>query len=360
MNERKGKPSASGFYRYVNCPGSWLAEKDLPEEPPGPDAEYGNKIHALLAEAELDHDELDTKTSQLVLEFWHLEFNVAQTIFGPTHDCEVTREKRLWAKDGSYSGKPDVVYRRGNVALVIDYKTGWNPVDEAAANDQGKALVWLVHEATGCTEIYFAVIQPNAPKKSTLTKFSDMDLLFLIDWKNVILNLLSENDTPQNAGTWCNYCKARHTCPELHSSALIKLETGDLSTLHTDAFLDLLERKERAKQVLKDYENKIKAIDREAINRLLRDRESLPGWRLRKGAQIRKIEDAQKAYERLAHLIDLDSFVKCCAVKVGELTEAVAKHRPLTEPQVKALMAAALGDVMTVDEREPTIAREDK
>ena len=47
-DERNGLPSASSMERYQLCPGSYMAERGLPEAT-SEDAEAGNRIHAVLA-----------------------------------------------------------------------------------------------------------------------------------------------------------------------------------------------------------------------------------------------------------------------------------------------------------------------
>jgi hypothetical protein len=360
MEERKNKPSASAFYRYANCAASWSLEKGLPEEPPGPDAESGSAIHASLAGEEyreLTADERDTFSKCGMI-----EKIVIQKILGVATGAEIVREKRIWSAGGGedcvYSGKFDALYLRGNIALVIDYKTGRIAVDSAVENYQAKALVNLIMEYYGVYEIYFAVIQPHAFPNHSIVRFVDTDLRRNRAYVYSILDRMNHPDEPF-AGAWCKYCRARHTCPALNkSSDLMVLDTESLDQIHADQLAELLTRCERGAIVIAEMERRIKLIKDETKRRLQADSKSVPGWKIKPGAQVRHIADAQAAYQRLSPIIPVDDYVSCCKVQISKLDEKLAERFGNSKDEAKKTLRAALGELLEYSENEPSIVRE--
>ena len=48
QDEREGMPSGSNAFRWLNCPGSHLAQQGLPDDS-GDDAKEGELLHAIVA-----------------------------------------------------------------------------------------------------------------------------------------------------------------------------------------------------------------------------------------------------------------------------------------------------------------------
>lgn len=80
IDPRRGRPSASHMRQLENCPGSWHAAKDMPDDESA-DAAKGTLIHAALETGdmtELEGDEINTaemcqtQTNEL-LEAWENE-----------------------------------------------------------------------------------------------------------------------------------------------------------------------------------------------------------------------------------------------------------------------------------------------
>lgn len=98
--ERNNSPSASAWYRYEACPGSWRLEQEaralgqVAHAAPSPEAERGRRIHAALAGEQVELSASEVETVRL------LEERVAgevKRIFGEA-EPEVFNEVRIWWK----------------------------------------------------------------------------------------------------------------------------------------------------------------------------------------------------------------------------------------------------------------------
>ena len=101
-DERKGRPSASGFERLLDCPGSFTLNKEAPEQPSSPAAARGTRVHAGCSGdvdiATLPRDEQQTVAELLQQEEILLdEFTNQQVGEGWGVEEQLT-EKRFWAK----------------------------------------------------------------------------------------------------------------------------------------------------------------------------------------------------------------------------------------------------------------------
>ena len=127
---RKNLPSASSFPRYALCPGSFQMERQAPPEPESEDAASGTRIHQRLAGdcgGTLSAEEVDLVTTS-----FDLALRTMDEVLGGEPES-VQREQRLWLHDQETllpvcSGQFDLFARRGKKVLILDYKTGRNPV----------------------------------------------------------------------------------------------------------------------------------------------------------------------------------------------------------------------------------------
>ena len=321
-DERKGCPSASGFKRYADCPGSFTLGNAAPPESPSPAASRGTRVHGgLSGEIELtalSHDELQTVEElsiqeeilldQFTREGWKVE--------------SVTKEKRLWedASESRWSGKPDKVLIMQNDdkdrgALVIDYKST-RYTERAEENLQLAALAVLVDcdQSRSVKVIHVALVFPDGFDVAVY----DIDALeeaaekckALVD---SITITHTETRTPsQNA---CRWCSAKSICPEAKSqmNSLVRVQPQDLVA---GDFPQLLERCAIAESLIKDI--------RAQAKKQLEDGKEIPGWELKPGHIRSTITDTEEVYNRAAVLgIDGKQFSSKVTISKKNLEELV-------------------------------------
>ena len=249
VDERRGLPSASSFDRLAVCPGSFIAEKNLPDES-NEMSEAGDLGHACLA-GEIHIDELDDDTAKTVIIAKGIEERRLES-YGFKNAVQI-REKRLWFEiDGvkQFSGKPDLILLDGKNAMIIDYKTGPLQVEHAGENMQLRALMLLVDKEYGpLNTIWVCILQPRAKLQWTSCLYAKEDIE--LSYQNVlqILENVKDPNAPRNATEeGCRYCKAKPTCPEANQTIMdIQKTENNLPAIPTP---DLLEKCAIAKKLI--------------------------------------------------------------------------------------------------------------
>jgi hypothetical protein len=232
---RLGLPSASSFYRLVDCPGSANLIRSLSDqivEPPDPDAIRGTKIHKALEtnnSLELDEEEAETfrnarKFEQAILYQWITDNNLPEDkLQGPI------QEQRLWLNSEEtmepiLSGQLDAYWTCGEHALCIERKAGFATwVPPSYRSWQGRTQVTLLwREYDGLQKIRFATCKPKV--KTEPTDFVDYTVADLERSLQAILYhlwLAGLPDAPRRGGSQCRYCSARAFCKEAAAYSLL-------------------------------------------------------------------------------------------------------------------------------------------
>ena len=216
-DERKGKPSASGFSRLALCPGSWNLEATLPEQEENKYMALGTDVHAVLAGTK-DFDSL-TEEGQDIATRCLSQFS---ELIGQLDLGERTKEvieERFWYDD-LFSGAIDRIDFFGeDTAVVTDYKTGRVAQSGAAENYQLRAYAVLVKKAfPQLKTILVAIIQPMAGPK-TIAEYNEEDLAKAEEEIVGIVTASQSNDairTPSPDA--CKWCRAKSICPEVRGA----------------------------------------------------------------------------------------------------------------------------------------------
>lgn len=367
QDERGGRPSASGMERLALCPGSWAAERGLPETTSEWAAE-GTLLHSVLA-GEITDEGLTDDQRWVVDRCRSIEANIIEAV---AIDCTyVEREVRLAVSDGEgvvFSGKPDVVYTDGNGrALVLDYKTGRGAVPPAERNYQMRALAVLVAEKHGADDVFVALVHPRYSNDEgevfTLARYGHGDIVLADDELLGIVSNASAVNAPRVPGeSQCRYCKAKAQCPEATGQAIaivppsitVGMKPKDvalaLPLIPADELADLYDRCKLATMVADAVIDQAKAR--------IEGGEEIPGLELKPGAVERKIDDPQKAFDALGDTLTAESFIACCTVSVPKLQNAIGDALCLKgETSKKAAIQGLLGDVIELKPKAASLAR---
>jgi len=245
--------------RVINCPGSVALCATMPAKGSNKYADEGTLLHNVIAEVLTSDkpimeyigttyaDQVLTEeliTNKLLPALSALE-EVAPDQFA------VETKVNFGQLMPNVFGSTDLIGRRGNTAIVLDWKFGNGVVDAeeneqlmfyAAAAMRTNATLWAFKEAT---EIECIIVQPPSIKRWTTTL--DRVKAFERD----LTNAVRESGKPHatlKTGDHCRWCSAKPICPQM---------TGAV---------------ERALKV------KISNLDLPAISAALKDADLLEGW----------------------------------------------------------------------------------
>ena len=243
------KLSPSGAEYWMVCPG---APRIIESAPKLPDEEYsaeGTKAHALGAKAlELKCSAAEAAQDfELEIEFGQFEqkmVNDAQIYVDAVNSNGVPDlewvEKRVsleWLSPGSWGTVDNARYYADRRLLVIsDYKNGVQSVD-AEWNRQmmqyglgvlNEVLLAIGRNATDMHNyietVLIQIVQPNDFCSPEPIKTFEISVQQLLIWGNHVLvpaaSRCKDPNAPLVAGSHCNWCDGKITCPELQATAL--------------------------------------------------------------------------------------------------------------------------------------------
>jgi CRISPR/Cas system-associated exonuclease Cas4 (RecB family) len=331
---RRKLPSASSFARYAACPGAFALEAQAREtgelaNEETPEALSGSRIHQAMAGEKV---QLSGEESDIVAKCWQLEAAVLADEFGEEIKwCAMERERRIWCHDPRdlrplFSGQFDLVARRDDKILIVDYKTGWGDVTAPERNWQLRALVALVAGEEGSLEhppsITAALILPRQNPQIERVVYSGQDVLTAWDACIGLARIILSSGQPRIAGEQCRHCPVRELCPEARELvgkfSVLTVEERHADLMTADQLVWVLDRCGAVEEVI----GKIRA---RAKRMLEGDPNSLPGWRLKPGVMRSTITHVAALWDRLhgQHPIQVtaEAFAGACSMTKTHLRE---------------------------------------
>ena len=277
--------------QYINCPASIGLSRGVAELPEGEYAKEGSMLHAAIASC-LDENtspddmlgfELDgvVLTNELIEEKLRPALNALDEEVDPEAVMEFAVEQEV--SFGKFLpdvfGSVDLIGRRGDTAIVLDWKFGHGLVNAennpqlmfyAAAAMRTEATKWAFEDAT---EIELIIVQPmSVPIVSRWTcLFSD-----IAKFERLLKASIKEAQgaNPRlRQGDHCRYCRAKAAakCP-IMNGAMERALKADLQTLDVAK----LGRACRDADLLEDF---IKQL-RQMVTTALENGVEVPGWKL--------------------------------------------------------------------------------
>jgi hypothetical protein len=294
-DERKGKPSASGMQRIMECaaclPLTNQLRRDgkLPEDQGSDDANFGTAVHAVLASLAMGEDISRHAPEHIAaaLPLW----DQAQR-FRPGGDARLIVEKRLWSNLGEFSGMFDLVWLIKRSAVLIDYKTLHGNHPPANINWQLKTGAVLLRQNCGVTNVTAVLLQTM--KAPSVAEWNELDIEEFED--EIQQRVWRGNPEPWRAGfnpqpDLCAYCPARLSCPAHHHMIGQAMATDAITTATTPRLSEFL----RACEVVEIHR---KAAFAE-MERRLKDGETDDHFALAPGTTKRKITSVPTLVNRL-------------------------------------------------------------
>lgn len=321
MTDRGDRPSASASERWINCSASHQRCLSLPNET-SEQSERGTMLHKA---CELYFADF-LKHESIVARFDSEDFRAVkycivevEKLFG--EGDKLHTEERLWDKNHSFSGQPDVMIIKENSAVVVDYKFGRGQVAKATGNWQLASLSVLVKENFPQVEYVDAyIVQPFAFDKERVSSVRfDADSIEQIrkHIKTAILNIYYKPET--KFGNWCTFCKARNNCEAVRNE-LANLDQYDITSANA---VEMFRKIKVVRSTLDAMESKIKA---------LAESEEIQGFKWVEGAKRSKLRDAQTIYGFYAQLFTADEFIDVVDVSKTKLQKLYVDKMQRLEP----------------------------
>lgn len=389
--ERLGKPSASSMHRVWACAGSENLINSIPfeERVRADDAvtASGTRVHAALAgddgELDMTEDEIKERLQDLereVVDKWKYEVVLSKTT-GPTYpDVEVTREERFWIREeaggeGIASAKPDVVYRCGTCALVINYKAAFKPVPKAQSNHQCRTEALAVWSEFYCTNIRVAICQHRLKSAVTQADYDEEALYEAAAQLKFTLWRAAQPDSPRTAGPHCDWCPAKAHCPELATYSLLPSATSiaqppiDLPAKAQKAYVELAVAQLTVEQLAfierrRGIAEKLFFSVKDRLKTLTPEQLALVGFELGEGRNQLEVKDFTGLTEAMYQMMDrkeltAEEFASAFEFSIGAVEKAVLPRRieasafrrmRLTAKDAKDQLRAELSSFVSFDD----------
>ena len=240
-------------------------------------------------------------------------------------------------------GTADVVAENhaDNHVDMIDYKFGYNSVDDAEINMQGVAY------ALGCfqkfnwaetVKVHFILPRRDEVSTHTFSREDDyMDMLMRLEM--VIRRALAEEKELSPNTEACKYCGKRVTCPALQSKLLPLAKkyaqgAGNFEVSLWDK-LDPLAIDDpimigKMMEVASVVENWGKEVRKEALRMAHQEGEQIPGYSVHHRKTTTKFsgEEMEDVYNALSDKFTPEEFMAVCKASLSDIAKAYATKLP--------------------------------
>ena len=363
--------SPSRLNQFALCPGAYLMQQGIPEEPKSPDADEGTMLHAAVAAHNLEGlnpeqtaavqfclDYLDKIVKEKGESIHAIYYEERLTVY----DRDVYEEHIANPDDILTEGIADVVVVYSDkTADVIDWKFGRGEVPDVKENYQTAAYSLGVYQRFDCSEVTAHIVQPRLLKTERYT-FRMFGML-----QRAVFRVIDAAKNAADAGLLlrasenaCKYCKAKALCPAFAAkfSGLAVVRTDGHVPISPDQLLDYWEKA----QIVERFVAEIKA----RVTAYIEENGNLGDWYLMERSGKREIRDTAKLYERVSKLLTGAELAECYTVSVtavidklaaGEVTRAAVKGEKLAMKTAREHAEELLGDIILRGKPTRTLAR---
>jgi hypothetical protein len=364
--ERLDLASASTAWRRRRCVGSenlireLRAANLLAEIPAGPDAESGTLVHRAWAGEEVT---LNGNQAMTLEDLQRLEKMVLADWAGDQAVYLIGREQRYWLRQGIEplaSGQIDVAYGKDNSlsVLIMDGKTLYGEVDPAEYNDQLRELVALYYFNYPKTQRFrVAILAPRLAERCTVADYDATEALLAYRLMRLSLAESAVPEAVRTPGTHCSRCPARLNCEEARQligntyNLAKRIESGEYRIPLGEKGARIIENIKTAKGLLKNMEDRYK-------QQLLDEPDSIPGWRMKEGKQVRVITEVDKALKAAkANWFSDEDFWSCCEVAIGRLQEKLGEIAKVSGKGLSKRFNETFGQLVTYKQYAPELEK---
>jgi hypothetical protein len=359
--------SASNFYRRVLCPGSEWAELYAPPDGNSKDALAGTILH----DADANDEELDdagqeeTRRRNQKLRDDYIKFQLEQRGIPLDARRKDVVEVRyfLRLKNGGFllgidgkplSGQPDriVYFPEYKLLFVFDSKFGRIAVERAETNYQLRLNAVMVAQEFNADTILAAITQPWATPDFHAVEYDKAAIRAAYEEILAIWQSTKSPDAPRYASlTACRHCRAKIDC-KLARRLIDGAIAVRISEMPVTQLEELAPRMELAKQIIDAYWERLEYI---ATN----EPAALSKFRMKDNSPIREVapENIEAALTKLegAGLIKGKTAFEILKMMLPKIENIVAKSNKLTKQEAKERVEAALGDLITLKPKKPSL-----
>jgi hypothetical protein len=361
--------SASSAQADALCPGRHLAQRGLPDVRATDSREHGREIHEALKKQDptgLSVEQVDTYDACN-----DIDRRALMKFFGPeiaNAPPTTEREKRLWVQwpDGlRHSGQPDLIYRKGVKALIVEYKTLFGDIPESSRNLQLRDQVCLYYANTPLIkEIGTMVNQPMVTREPEICLYSEEHIVRARDEMYFRVKASNTEGSHRIPGELqCKYCRAAAAanCKEYRNwaSEMVVVDTRLVVAIQERAVADwdpqmraeFCERMSIAQKWLDDMKAEMKRL-------LAADPNAIPGWELKPGAAINDLINPQKIFDAFSQKGgSLEQFLACIDISSGRLKDALAHITKAKGKALKAEIDAVIGENVLKGQKDASLKR---
>jgi len=308
-------PSQLG--RLASCSGSHRLIQAYGLKPiQGPDASWGEDMHACVVSGILPENDADAVFVQRCLDY-------REKVIGKYCLKIWDNEVQLNAPDGRW-GYADFLGSNSNkVGVIRDWKFYRNPLDRQSTWYQLADLAWMyLSWDTILKYVHVGAYNPISDQEY-VEEFQRRDIPYLTDTiGSIIANGLTGPFELKPHETICRHCPALGICPAVRTTAeefRLEMIDKDLKTL-PGAILSELGRKSKileplAKAILSEIRSRIEAG------------ENVEGWKIWEQAAAREIESLPELVGLMVGKLDVSEILQCAKVAMGKLEEKFTTKR---------------------------------
>jgi hypothetical protein len=342
---------ASNAHRWLACPGSVEAERDIPNTT-SKFAEEGTAAHELAEFAlNIGPSALDAFHDAEMADFVrvYVEYVAQAATNADIFEIEQRVSYADWV-DGGF-GTADAVIVKGGVIHVCDLKYGMGVRVDAENNPQGMLYALGAYAANSYLgDIHTAKISIIQPRLDHISEWeiSIEALLRWAEWAKQQAEATQEPDAPRVPGEkQCRFCRAKASCKALQqlTEKAILSEFDDMDNMpKANTLTDAQMRAALdAKPMIESWLSAIEALAKERLESGL----GFEGYKLVEGRSVRKWADDAQAETALVDLLGDAAFAPKKIVSPAQAEKALGKKR-----------AGEIADLVTKPTGAPTLVPE--
>lgn len=230
-------------------------------------------------------------------------------------------------------GTADVILLGKHSAVVIDYKMGKVPVDDASINPQGWAYALGGFDLFGVDEVKVVFLQPRCDLVTEHTFSRSADYVRMQSRVATVIMLAEDPNSPycphpEN----CSYCGAQARCPALAAKALAVLEQLPdrlvLPAILDPAQITHPDQMALALQLAPVLTAWAESVRAHALD-MVQGGQEIPGYELRYRSGQRVIKELVAVWDIIhaEFAVPLEEFLPACSISVTALETAVKKSQ---------------------------------
>ena len=303
--------SPSRLEQFRLCPGSYFMQKDIPEV----DGEWSKEGKLLHKAIETGNNDCLSDDQIAIVEDCRA-FALSLT---KSPDAIIKQEQTFEIKDEEgvlTYGTADYVIIDNGTLTVIDWKFGYNPVNDVKENIQLATYALGAMLKYGIASCDCWVYQPRIHKKSHHV-FTNASAI-MANIKAIIKRAQSENLSLKPSDSACRYCKARLNCPAFRlkfqrlNACKGSYDLSDITTL-TSLY--------EASKVVKGFINEVES----AVKKIIEENGRCGKFIFQVAEGPREIKDLNALYSVVKDYLTTAEFNSLCKVSLGRLETALSE-----------------------------------